>query len=73
MVSGSLCPLISFSDVSYLVSFVVSGDNDLWYHIGELAGAWSWESPGACWKGLRASREESGASMEGPGAGWKGL
>ena len=25
MVSGSLCPLISFLDVSYLVSFVVRG------------------------------------------------
>ena len=25
MVSGSLCPLISFFDVSYLVSFVVRG------------------------------------------------
>ncbi len=67
MVSSSLCPLISFIDVSYSVSFVVKrqrprsvGDNDLWYHrIGELVGTWSWEGPEACWKGLRASREGS--------------
>ena len=37
MVSGSLCPLTSFLDVSYLVSFKGRGqrprrgDDDLWY------------------------------------------
>ena len=38
MVSGSLCPLISFLDVSYSFIFVVRGsgpigDDDLWYQI----------------------------------------
>ena len=40
MVSGSLCPLIGFFDVSYLVSFVVRGQRLRrgYHHIGELVG-----------------------------------
>ena len=71
MVSGSLCPLLRFFDVSYLVSFVVRGsgpvgDDDLWYqHIVELVGAWS--RLAGPWSLLEGPQSQLG----GPGGGRK--
>ena len=61
MVSGSLCPLISFLDVSYSVRFIVRGsgpvgDNDLWHHhIGRFSSFFSFLFK-LSWKGFRASK-----------------
>ena len=77
MVSGSLCPLIIFFDVSYLVSFVVrgsgpAGDDDLWYHhIGEPLGAWS--QLGGPWSLLECPQSQLGGLWSQLGGPWSRL
>ena len=86
MVSGSLCPLISFLDMSYIDSFVVSGSGPIGDEDHYLGGSLGLkrvfrdgrasEAAGRASKqlgGPQSSWEGLRASREGLGFNWKGL